>query len=60
MGMYSNVAVFLDGTEAQDAVMDKAIEVAAGNGAKLTICHIVDSTALEAAQSPELLERRLR
>ena len=44
MGMYNNVAVFLDGTEAQDAVMDKAIEVAAANGAKLTICHIVDST----------------
>ena len=51
MEMYSNVAVFLDGTEAQDAVMDKAIKVAAVNGAKLTICHIVDSTALEAAQA---------
>lgn len=50
MGMYSNVAVFLDGTEAQDAVMDKAIEVAATNGAKLTICHVIDSTALESAQ----------
>lgn len=51
MGMYKNVSVFLDGTEAQDAVMDKAIEVAAANGAKLTICHVVDSTALEAAQA---------
>lgn len=50
MEMYSNVAVFLDGTEAQEPVMDKAIEVAAANGAKLTVCHIIDSTALEAAQ----------
>ena len=54
MGMYSNVAVFLDGTEAQDAVMDKAIEVAATNGAKLTICHVIDSTALESAHAQYL------
>lgn len=52
--MYSNVAVFLDGTEAQDAVMDKAIEVAAANGAKLTICHVIDSTALESAHAQYL------
>ena len=54
MEMYSNVAVFLDGTEAQDAVMDKAIEVAAANGAKLTICHVIDSTALESAHAQYL------
>ena len=54
MKMYSNVAVFLDGTEAQDAVMDKAIEVAAANGAKLTICHVIDSTALESAHAQYL------
>lgn len=54
METYSNVAVFLDGTEAQDAVMDKAIEVAAANGAKLTICHVIDSTALEPAHAQYL------
>lgn len=54
MGMYSNVAVFLDGTEAQDAVMDKAIKVAAANEAKLTICHVIDSTALESAHAQYL------
>lgn len=54
MGMYSNVAVFLDGTEAQDAIMDKAVEVAAANGAKLTICHVIDSTALESAHAQYL------
>lgn len=54
METYSNVAVFLDGTEAQDAVMDKAIEVAAANGAKLTICHVIDSTALESAHAQYL------
>lgn len=54
MGMYKNVSVFLDGTEAQDAVMDKAIEVAADNGAKLTICHVIDSTALESAHAQYL------
>ena len=54
MEMYSNVAVFLDGTEAQDAVMDKAIKVAAANGAKLTICHVIDSTALESAHAQYL------
>lgn len=48
---YQNIAVFLDGTEAQDDVMDKAIELAAVNHAALTICHVIDSTALESASS---------
>ncbi len=49
--MYNKIAVFLDGTEAQDIVMDRAIEVAAENNASLTVCHVIDSTALESASS---------
>ncbi len=46
---YSKVFVALDGTEQQDFVLARAIKVAANNGAKLIIGHVVDSTALEAA-----------
>ncbi len=48
---YSKVFVALDGTEQQDFVLARAIKVAANNGAKLIIGHVVDSTALEAAGS---------
>lgn len=46
---YSKVFVALDGTEQQDFVLARAIKVAANNGAKLIIGHVVDSTALESA-----------
>ena len=46
---YSKVLVALDGTEQQDFVLARAIKVAANNGAKLIIGHVVDSTALESA-----------
>ncbi len=46
---YSKVFVALDGTEQQDFVLARAIKVAANNGARLYIGHVIDSTALEAA-----------
>ncbi|HIU05807.1 MULTISPECIES: universal stress protein [Collinsella] len=46
---YSKVFVALDGTEQQDFVLARAIKVAANNGAKLIIGHVIDSTALESA-----------
>ena len=46
---YTKVFVSLDGTEQQDFVLARAIKVAANNGAKLIIGHVIDSTALEAA-----------
>ncbi|MBM6779697.1 universal stress protein [Collinsella tanakaei] len=46
---YSKVFVALDGTEQQDFVLARAIKVAANNGAKLFIGHVIDSTALESA-----------
>ena len=48
---YSKVFVSLDGTEQQDFVLARAIKVAANNGAKLYIGHVIDSTALESAGS---------
>ena len=44
---YTKVFVSLDGTEQQDFVLARAIKVAANNGAKLIIGHVIDSTALE-------------
>ena len=46
---YSKVFVALDGTEQQDFVLARAIKVAANNGAKLIIGHVIDSTTLESA-----------
>ena len=46
---YTKVFVSLDGTEQQDFVLARAIKVAANNGAKLIIGHVIDSTALESA-----------
>lgn len=48
---YSKVFVALDGTEQQDFVLARAIKVAANNGAKLFIGHVIDSTALESASA---------
>ena len=44
---YTKVFVSLDGTEQQDFVLARAIKVAANNGAKLIIGHVIDFTALE-------------
>lgn len=46
---YAKVFVALDGTDQQDFVLARAIKVAANNGAKLYIGHVIDSTALESA-----------
>ena len=40
---YTKVFVSLDGTEQQDFVLARAIKVAANNGAKLVIGHVIDS-----------------
>ena len=46
---YKKVFVSLDGTEQQDKVLERAIVVAANNGAELYIGHVIDSTVLETA-----------
>lgn len=46
---YHKVFVALDGTDQQSFVLARAIKVAANNGAKLYIGHVIDSTALESA-----------
>ena len=46
---YGKVFVALDGTDQQDFVLARAIKVAANNGAKLYIGHVIDSSALESA-----------
>lgn len=46
---YKKVFVSLDGTEQQDAVLERAIVVAANNGAELYVGHVIDSTVLETA-----------
>ena len=48
---YAKVFVALDGTEQQNFVVRRAMKVAANNGAKLIIGHVIDSTALESAGS---------
>ena len=48
---YKKVFVSLDGTEQQDKVLQRAIVVAANNGAELHIGHVIDSTVLETAGS---------
>ena len=46
---YKKVFVSLDGSEQQDKVLERAIVVAANNGAELYIGHVIDSTVLETA-----------
>lgn len=46
---YGKVFVSLDGSEQQDKVLRRAIQVASENDAELYIGHVVDSTALETA-----------
>ncbi|WP_028263450.1 universal stress protein [Atopobium fossor] len=46
---YKKIFVALDGTEEQDAVLNRAIAVAKNNHAKLYVGHVMDSTALETA-----------
>ena len=46
---YKKVFVALDGTETRDKVLERAIRVAANNGAELYIGNVIDSTVLETA-----------
>lgn len=48
---YKKVFVSLDGSDQQDKVFQRAIVVAANNGAELYIGHVIDSTVLETAAS---------
>lgn len=48
---YSKIFVALDGTEQQDAVLARAIKVAANNQADLYVGHVIDTSALEATDS---------
>ena len=56
---YGKVFVALDGTEQQEAVLARAIKVAANNGAALYVGHVIDSSALETASGlpKEIVER---
>lgn len=46
---YDKIFVSLDGSDEQGKVLDRAIAMAANDGAELYIGHVIDSTALEAA-----------
>lgn len=46
---YDKIFVSLDGSDAEDKVLDRAIQLAAKNESELYIGHVIDSTALEAA-----------
>lgn len=46
---YPVILVLLDGTEMQEKVLERAIDIAGRNSAKLIIGHAVDSTILETA-----------
>lgn len=46
---YKKVFVALDGTEQQDEVFARATAIAAAQGAKLFVGHVIDSSALETA-----------
>lgn len=46
---YKKVFVALDGSDQQEKVLQRAIKVAANNGAELYIGHVIDSTVLETA-----------
>lgn len=48
---YKKVFVSLDGSDQQGKVLQRAIKVAANNGAELYIGHVIDSTVLETAGS---------
>ena len=47
---YDKIFVSLDGSDQQDKVLDRAIVMAANDNAELYIGHVIDSTALEAAE----------
>ena len=46
---YKKVFVSLDGSDQQDMVFERAIEVAGRNGAELYVGHVIDTTTLETA-----------
>ena len=58
---YDKILVSLDGSDKQDKVLERAIAIAANDGAELYIGHVIDSTALEVASGdPEELAGQLK
>ena len=52
-GTYGKVAVCLDGTEMQDVVLERAVELAKDNGvSEVHAIHVIDATALEMVTNP--------
>lgn len=49
MSSYKKVFVSLDGTEQQQHVLERAIQIAGNHGANLYIGHVIDSTPMQAA-----------
>lgn len=50
---YKKVFVSLDGSDQTQEVLDRAITVAANNGAELIVGHVVDTSSLDGAPIPE-------
>ncbi len=48
MAQYGRIFVALDGTPAQEAVAERALALAADNGASITFGHVIDSVPNEA------------
>lgn len=46
---YKKILVSLDGSESQQHVLERAISIAANDGAELYVCHVIDSTPMQAA-----------
>ena len=49
MATYKKIFVSLDGSEAQQDVLARAVEIAAAHGADLYVGHVIDSTPMQAA-----------
>lgn len=48
-GTYKKIFVSLDGSEMQQHVLERAVEIAARSGADLHVGHVIDSTPMQAA-----------
>ena len=48
MSTYHRIFAALDGTDAQNAVLDRAVALARANGAELFLAHVVDSLPTDA------------
>ncbi|MBS5450060.1 MAG: universal stress protein [Coriobacteriia bacterium] len=46
---YKKIFVSLDGTEQQQHVLERAVQIASNHGAELYVGHVIDSTPMQAA-----------